>query len=178
MPGTARPYSFITMTVRRTTVPEEKHDLRALRLYREDLLAIVTAVAEAGTLKISGEAMEADSPDDLDQFPPQLTTLTISAVKDDTTSPVIVELTKTAATVKLTDPSTQTRGILMGIRQICEPRRLRLRSRVSRFQSALPLVVLVGAVEIAFVVVTVSVGLGDPKKAAGWIVSPAWLACF
>lgn len=98
-------------------------------------------------------------------------------MKDDTTSPIVVKLAKTAATVKLTDPSTQTRGILMGIRQLCEPRRLRLRSWVSNFQSTLPLLLLVGAFEIAFAAATALEGLGDPKKATGWILSPAWLAC-
>jgi hypothetical protein len=41
------------MTVRRTKLVTEHYDLGALRIYREDLVAIATAISELGTLKIT-----------------------------------------------------------------------------------------------------------------------------
>jgi hypothetical protein len=50
------------MSVVRTKLVTETYDLGSLRLYREDLVSIATAVAEAGELTIVAGGLEATSP--------------------------------------------------------------------------------------------------------------------
>ncbi|MBF8192440.1 hypothetical protein ITP53_43525 [Nonomuraea sp. K274] len=118
------------MAVRRTTLQTEVYKLGAIRLYREDLIAIAKAVAELGKLRIEADESIADHPDDFDQLPGEITKLRIIAKKADSKTEIVVRLTPDEATVTVTEPNTVANGIRIAIQDRCRPRlRLRLLHR-------------------------------------------------
>ncbi|SRR6266487_568576 len=120
------------VAVRRTRLVVESYDLGSLRLYREDLQAIATAVAEAGDLKIGGRDFEATSPADFEALDEHLTEVTILAKRATEPGGIQVRLSRRAAVAELVEPDTLTVGILVRIRLICGLRRMRLRSLMTR----------------------------------------------
>ena len=99
------------MTVRRTKLDVEQYDLGSLRLYREDLRAIATAVAEAGDLSITCDGFEATSPGDFgDGLPETLKKVTIRAKNPDRLAAVEIRLSDQEAVARLTEPDTLLAG--------------------------------------------------------------------
>lgn len=124
------------MTMRRVRKAFDTYDLGALRLYREDLRAIASAVAEAGDLTISCDDMyEATSPDDFDQFREDLRSVGLKATRAGSLRSIEVLLENNAATVVLAEADTLLTGVLQRIRLICEGRQRRLVSRLQRVPS-------------------------------------------
>jgi hypothetical protein len=160
------------MTVRRIKLAEETYQLGALRLYREDLRAVAAAVAEVGELKISCDDSEADAPGDFDGLPETVTKLTITATRADPPGGMEVNFTSANSQVKLTEPDALMRGILSGIRLICEPRTRHIRGLVGRSEIAGFAFFIVGIaaliVESAAVIESIS-----PNGNAGWSRNPA-----
>jgi hypothetical protein len=167
----------MTVTVRQIRLVPEEHDLGALRLYREDLVKIATEAARAGALKIVAGDFEATSPDDFAALPSmQLASVTITSTPSDSPAAVEVGFTAGSATVRLTEPSLETRGVLVGIQQVCETRSLRWRSRMPRSQNATYTALLIGCIAAAFNIVFVILAISPTKGTPGWISSPATIA--
>lgn len=131
------------MTVRRTRLPTEKHDLGPVRLYREDLQAIASAVGELGKLEIAcdstQDSWEASETWEFRDFPVDLLEVTISAQSSSGSAAVSVTFSKINAQVELTDPDVHCQGILSRIRTVCKPRR-RLFWHLHKHGAALALV--------------------------------------
>jgi len=140
------------MAVRRTRLPTEKHDVGPVRLYREDLQAIASAVGELGVLKITcdsaEDAWEASDSSEFCDFPIDLLEVTISSNDEDTSAAVTATFNTTTSLIELTDPDIFSEGILSRIRTICGNRRrplwyLRRRGSTLAFAGFLALIVLV-----------------------------------
>lgn len=167
------------MTLRQTRLRSEPHDLGSLRLYREDLVAIATAVAEIGELRIQASEQpvanrrgsyefEATSPEDFSGMPDQLAEVVIAARR---TSPpgggISVTLSRSRARADLVGPDTLMSGVLVRITQICELRRRRLRSlRSSSETSTLP--VIVSPVIVAVVLLLIAILSGGTGGTLKW----------
>jgi hypothetical protein len=129
---------------KRTRILQESHDLGCLRLYREDMRAIATAVAEAGELRMSctdhgGTTYEATAPEDLDELPEDIGLVLSSARSNNSdssrSSEIEVRLGPNSATVELVEPDTLTTGILVRISNICKPRQRLMRSMLPKWGS-------------------------------------------
>lgn len=111
------------MSVRRLTKQSEALSLGVTRLYRDELEAIVRAVAEIGEVKIRCDSYEATDANDFAQLPerPQLTL--ISAVSPNGESKIEIQLTEAIAQAELTEPDTHMWGVLNRIQTICKESR-------------------------------------------------------
>ena len=161
------------MSVSRIRLVPEEYDLGSLRLYREDLVKIATEAAEAGVLKIVAGDHEATAPGDFEALPEQLANVTITAARAGSPGGVELSFTADSATVRLTEPSKETRGILVGIRQVCEPRRPRWRSRIPLSRPATFAVLLIGCMAAALVTVAIILAVTPKQGTASWASSPA-----
>ena len=120
------------MTVRRTRLSTEHEDLGPVRLYREDLRAIATAVSELGDMTITCDGeYEASEPTDFDHLPERLANLEISSRKKDIKRSITVKFDSTSASIDLVEPDTHSLGVAARVKEICD-QKLRLRRLLFR----------------------------------------------